>query len=212
MKNFINKFVNLDDNKFPVPEQSWMTEFATLHQKLIAFNSEVEYIKTNTNSHQLNTQNLRYFTKLGEILPKKSVNTELSVWPITFYFGCVIFQLGASTIFHWFNPINRTLYKVLHRLDISAITILIFGSVFSVIYYAFYCDLEGWYLWICLNGFACIGTFIISMFDWFHDEKMVKIKGIIYGSCGIFAGAVFTDIGIQSHMYGSDLNSDTVRV
>ena len=51
-------------------------------------------------------------TKLGEILPKKTVNTELPIWPILFYFGAVTFQLTASTIFHWFIIVTKMKNKI----------------------------------------------------------------------------------------------------
>lgn len=188
-----------------------MREFSILHQKLIDFNTEIGLMKKSANVNHLNFTKLEYFTGLGDVLPKRVMQTNLSIWPIILYLCAVIFCLGSSTIFHWFYPMNKKLYSVLHRCDLSGICILIFGSCFSIIYYAFYCDLTAWITWLALVGVSCCGTFILSMFDWFHKEKYVKVKSIIYASCGIFGAAAFINIGIQSYIYGTDLKSDNIR-
>ena len=89
-----------------------------------------------------------FYTKTGAVLSKRSINTQLETWPIYMYIACVCCCLGSSTTYHCFYPCNKKAAKILHRLDIASIAILIFGSAASVVYYAFYCNLIEWHIWL----------------------------------------------------------------
>jgi adiponectin receptor len=106
---------------------------------------------------------------------------------------------------------NSKVYEILHRLDLSGITILIFGSAVSMVYYSFYCSIYEWYTWIILQGVSCFGTFILSMCDWFNEEKWAKVKSGIYALCGLFAGTVQINIAIEVYLDGTGINSDEIK-
>ena len=78
--------------------------------------------------------------------------------------------------------------KYLMRVDYAGISLLILGSTFPPFYYGFYCDTILRYCYMFLVGSACIAVYIISIFDFIHTEPWRKIKGIMYGSLGLFAG------------------------
>jgi len=90
---------------------------------------------------------------------------------------------------------------------LSGITILIFGSVAGCIYYAFYCSPVERNVWILLQFISCFGTFLLSMTDWFNDEKNVTVKGLTYAACGIFAGVTCINLAINSQNAGPDSDS-----
>jgi len=181
-----------------------MDEFQKMHIKLLDFNTNISYLKPLVSEPQIDYTKVKFFHQLGDLLPERSVFINLATWPIISYFFSALCCLGCSTVFHWFYPMNNKLYGILHRLDLSAVCILIFGSLSSMIYYTFYCNLAEWIVWIVLNSISCFGTFIISMFEWFHQEKYVKIRGGVFAICGIFAGCVQINIGLQSYYQGTD--------
>lgn len=74
------------------------------------------------------------------------------------------------------------------RVDYAGISLLILGSTFPPFYYGFYCDPFLRNLYLCIIGIACFSVYVISIFDFIHTEPWRKIKGIMYGSLGIFAG------------------------
>ena len=49
------------------------------------------------------------------------------------------------------------------------------------------------------------------MFAWFHEEKQHKIKGMTYAICGILAGTIYINIGINQYYYGLGLGSDALN-
>lgn len=122
-------------------------------------------------------------------MPSGSLNKDLEIWPIIVYICCVLFCLISSTAYHWFYPLNPKISKILHRLDLSAIAFLIFGSVFGLVYYSFYCDTFWRCFWSITQFVSCFSAFAFSMTDWFNQEKYIKFKGIVYAIVGIFAGA-----------------------
>lgn len=112
----------------------------------------------------------------------------MAIWPILMYTATAIICMGASSIFHWFNPKNPTVYKVLNRIDYGSITILIWGSSVSVLFYSFYCNLFWFYFYAVLLSISCLSVFLLSMQPWFYKEKWQKVRGITFISLGLFSG------------------------
>lgn len=78
--------------------------------------------------------------------------------------------------------------KYLMRVDYGGISLLILGSCFPPFYYGFYCDAFLRYFYLITVGSACLAAYIVSIFDFIHTEKWRKVKGLMYGSLGLFAG------------------------
>jgi adiponectin receptor len=66
--------------------------------------------------------------------------------------------------------------------------LLVCGSTFPPFYYGFYCDILIQTIYLVVIGSCCTTVYIISIFDFIHQEKYRKMKGIMYGSLGILAG------------------------
>jgi len=74
------------------------------------------------------------------------------------------------------------------RVDYGGISLLILGSCFPPFFYGFYCDFYVRYFYLFFIGSACLAAYIISIFDYIHTAKLRSVKGIMYGSLGLFAG------------------------
>jgi adiponectin receptor len=62
--------------------------------------------------------------------------------PIYIFLFSAIFQLLLSTTMHMFTNLNKKTSDFLMRLDIAAISILMFGNGIAYFYYALYCNPE----------------------------------------------------------------------
>ena len=99
-----------------------------------------------------------------------------------------MFCLLGSTIFHLYLCLSLKVKTILLRLDYAGICILIFGSCFPPSFYGFYCQPGYYHLYISVIGITSFTVFIVSMMDFIHTAKYRKIKSLMYGSLGIFAG------------------------
>jgi len=72
--------------------------------------------------------------------------------------------------------------------DYAGISLLISGSTFPPLVYSFYCEPHVYVGYATVIGIACLIVFVMSLFDTLHLPEYRKIKGILYGSLGIFAG------------------------
>jgi len=134
---------------------------------------------------------------LAKYIPVREVHQKLAVWPIVFYCFTATFCLGVSAVYHWFYIKSKRMFTILGRMDLSGIVVLIFGSVFPIIYYSFYCQKMMIFYYTLFYWIVCTGTFFLSITDWFNDRKQRNLKGIIYGSVGILAGLICIQCGIQ---------------
>ena len=121
-------------------------------------------------------------------LRKPSDPKRTSRWPIFVFLVSAIMCMGGSALFHLFYQMSATANRYLMRVDYAGISLLILGSTFPPFYYGFYCDFLLRYFYLILVGSACTAVYVISIFDFIHTEPWRKIKGIMYGSLGLFAG------------------------
>ena len=64
---------------------------------------------------------------------------KVSRWPIFVYIFSAMICLLCSSIFHLFTAHSMNMSKIMSRLDYAGISILIAGSFYPHIYYAFFC-------------------------------------------------------------------------
>lgn len=76
----------------------------------------------------------------------------------------------------------------MHCLDYAGISLLISGSTFPPFVYSFYCEPIYYIIYETIIGVACLVVFVMALFDTLHLPEYRKLKGILYGSLGIFAG------------------------
>jgi adiponectin receptor len=120
-------------------------------------------------------------------LPGNSLH-RVSRWPIFVFLISAILCLGFSATFHLFYSVGVKFNKVFLRLDYAGISLLISGSTFPPFVYGFYCQPKYYILYLSLIGSACLLVFFVSLSDKIHSFEYRKVKSIMYGSLGIFAG------------------------
>ena len=114
--------------------------------------------------------------------------SNLQIWPILFFLATAVFCLGCSTIFHWFHPKNSKLCKILNRIDLAGISILIYGSSVSVLYYISYCKMTFFWIYFGLFTVGSTSVFSISMMDWYYENKNKTLRTYIYMVLGLVSG------------------------
>lgn len=117
---------------------------------------------------------------------KKAVH--VSRWPIFVFLISAILCLLFSAFFHLFYSMSKKACDKMICLDYAGISLLISGSTFPPLVYSFYCQPETYIVYSSVIGVACLVVFIMSLFETLHLPEYRKVKGIIYGSLGIFAG------------------------
>ena len=119
---------------------------------------------------------------------KKSLDllsSRLEIYPIIIFAFTAFFCLMSSTIFHLFYPISKHIYKILHKLDLAGISILNFGSSFSMFYYYFYCMNTFNMIYSVSIFIACFTVFFVSLTEKIHLEENVKWKALMYAGLGL---------------------------
>lgn len=90
------------------------------------------------------------------------------------------------------------IYKILRRLDMSAISLSILGCFLPIAYYLFYC--HGWVLNALLTfqflAFIIIQT--ISLQDWFYQSKHLKLRTNAFFFYGVIIGGIVLKGFIES--------------
>lgn len=84
----------------------------------------------------------------------------------------------------------------------AGITILIFGSSFTLNYYVFYCQPNLILLYNGISSVTCFGVFCATMLDFFHREEYVWIKGVMFGALGV-GNAISIVHNIYSAVYSN---------
>jgi len=112
----------------------------------------------------------------------------LSRWPIIVFLLSAVFCLMCSAIFHLFYCLSFRANQILLRLDYAGVSILITGSCFPPLVYGFYCQPFFSQLYLSIIGFISIIVFFVSLGDKIHSQEYRKIKSVMYGGLGVFAG------------------------
>ena len=115
----------------------------------------------------------------------QTIDLNLEIYPILIFMLCAFFCLSASTIYHTFYVISPTVNKYLLRLDSSGIVFLIYGSIYAVLYYYFYCDYYIRMFYIIMLSSISITVFVISMCDFIYRPEYLKLKGFLYAGLGL---------------------------
>lgn len=102
--------------------------------------------------------------------------------------ACAITCFVLSTLMHIFWVKNKKTCDVFHRLDLSGINMMIFGSLFTIIYYEFYCDNYIFWGYIGVSAlFSGLSLFATNS-DFFLKSNLPWLNTLIYGvqiSCGV---------------------------
>jgi adiponectin receptor len=106
-------------------------------------------------------------------------------WPLFVYIVSAMICLMCSSIFHLFSAHSLMMNKMLSRLDYAGISILIAGSFYPMIYYAFYCfprKIQVDYILVYLVGMSVAATitFVISFIPSFQSPSMRWFRGVLF--------------------------------
>lgn len=194
-KDDLKKFVV--DFASNIGSRKWMNEFAVYHKLLITIENSITSLQGQLEETSLDFEKMLWIRTLAKYMPIREVHQNLPVWPIVFYLLTATFCLGASACYHWFYIQSAFVYKIMGRMDLSGIVVLIFGSVFPIIFYTFYCQKVLIFCYTIFYGTVCTITFFVSLTDWFNADEQRGVKGIIYGGVGICAGMISLHAGIQ---------------
>ena len=129
-----------------------------------------------------------------KLIPKEtSINklfqefeTYLEIYPFFIFLASAIFCLLSSTIYHWFHSISKTICKFLHRVDMAGISIINFGSAFTVFFYYFYCMPYFQVIYSVISFILCFGVFIISIGNTIHKPEYFTWKSYMFGALGLY--------------------------
>jgi len=75
----------------------------------------------------------------------------------------------------------------LEKIDYAGISILITASALPITIYGFYCQPWVATIYATLSSIFGIGTFVLSMSNGFHSDKLRPYKGVLYFLMGVFA-------------------------
>lgn len=133
------------------------------------------------------------FIKRAEDYPPFSVDQQygaepLSRWPIIVFLISAVFCLLCSAVFHLFYCQSERANQIFLRLDYAGISILITGSCFPPLVYGFYCQPIYYQMYLSFVSVASLIVFFVSLCDFIHSEPYRKMKDLMYGGLGIFAG------------------------
>ncbi|TYZ69019.1 hypothetical protein PybrP1_006503 [[Pythium] brassicae (nom. inval.)] len=107
-------------------------------------------------------------------------------WPIFVFMVSAVICLTCSATFHLMFVHSKPVYFFLSRLDYAGITILIAGSFYPLIYYAFYC--QPWARRIYLTAITAMAalTFAVTLVPAFATPKYLVFRTGIFLSLGFF--------------------------
>lgn len=67
-----------------------------------------------------------------------------------------------------------------HNIDLSGISIMIFGSAYGFIYYIFKCDYWSYYAYFIVQLFSLLGVLLCINCKMFNKEKYQTLKVILF--------------------------------
>ena len=181
----IKSYSNLYDASF-LKIQNYISKLITsIHSKKL--NKDSQYNSAIENSIDAIMSTLNHF------IPDENtfsfyfdkLDNSLEIYPFFVYIFTAMFCLLSSSIYHLFSPCSPTVHKLLHRFDLAGISILNFGSSFSLFFYYFYCSLFYRNLYSFMIFVCSFFVFIVSLFDKIHHPKNVKYKSIMYAALGL---------------------------
>jgi adiponectin receptor len=107
-------------------------------------------------------------------------------WPIFVFMVSAVICLTCSATFHLMFVHSKPVYFFLSRLDYAGITILIAGSFYPLIYYAFYC--QPWARRVYLTAITVMAalTFAVTLLPAFATPKFLVFRTGIFLSLGFF--------------------------
>ena len=104
----------------------------------------------------------------------------LEKWPMQIFLLSAIFCFLASSAMHLFWVRSVHVCNLTHNIDLSGISLMIFGSAYGLIYYIFKCNAISYYLYFGIQVFSAIGILLCINCKMFNKEKYQSLKVILF--------------------------------
>ena len=91
-----------------------------------------------------------------------------------------IFCFLASSIMHLFWVRSVHVCNLTHNIDLSGISLMIFGSAYGLIYYIFKCNPASYYTYFGIQVFSAIGILLCINCKMFNKEKYQGLKVVLF--------------------------------
>src|SRR3990167_1515512 len=156
-------------------------QYLTLKKKMLAV---LQFQFNNTATFkELSAQTSAYLRAALE-LAQSSVNQQLPIelerWPLQVFLVCAIICFFASSIMHllWVRSLKTC--NITHNIDLSGISLMIFGSAYGFVYYIFKCETTTYYIYFCIQLFSLLGILVCINCKLFNKEKYQGLKVVLF--------------------------------
>ena len=198
--NLVSDFVNsLTKNISNLTESLKKLSFQLFRGSIIEDNSS-NNLKKNLSEFK------EFINKQKNKLDTDSKKKYLEIYPIWLFCISAFLCMFLSTIFHIFFPLSKKINKALQRLDHAGISILNFGSSYSIFFYFFYCEDFYRTFYSIFISVACFSVFFISLLNAIHRPENTKIKSLMYALLGLSNIIPFVHLSVLAS-YATPLNS-----
>lgn len=104
----------------------------------------------------------------------------LEKWPMQIFMSAAIFCFLASSTMHLFWVRSVHVCNLTHNIDLSGISLMIFGSAYGLIYYIFKCNTVSYYVYFGIQTFSAVGILLCINCKMFNKEKYQGLKVILF--------------------------------
>ena len=110
----------------------------------------------------------------------KNLPIALEKWPMQIFMFSTIFCFLASSVMHLFWVRSVHVCNLTHNIDLSGISLMIFGSAYGLIYYIFKCNTVSYYIYLGFQVFSVIGILLCINCKMFNKEKYQNLKVLLF--------------------------------
>ena len=137
--------------------------------------------------------------KLIDLIIVDKVLAYVPSWPLVVHLISGFFCLGFSAMFHLFMIQSKFVKNWMNSLDYGGICILIMGSSYPPIFYAFSCGpvLPERNFFLYMITFTSISTFLMFMLPVMNTDKYRMFRAVWFSILGLSAGLPFIYIAIM---------------
>lgn len=103
-----------------------------------------------------------YQTKFNEIMTKsinfleKIADPNLDMWPLKLYLTCGIICFVCSSVMHLLWVKSTEVCRLTHNVDLSGISVMVYGSTVALVHYAFKCYPSIYYSYIAISTISLL--------------------------------------------------------
>lgn len=112
---------------------------------------------------------------IGENLPLM-----LEKWPLDVFIICSVICFLGSSAMHLFWVKSLRACHLTHNIDLSGISLMIFGSAYGLVYYIFKCDQVAYYIYVALLVLSLIGILICINCKILNKAKWQNLKVMLF--------------------------------